>query len=202
MSQPTRHLDLGCGAHPRNPYRASAVFGVDIRLPAELRSASLVEADIVLDGIPFPDNHFDSVSAFDFLEHVPRQAFSPRTGRTIFPFVDLMSEVWRVLKPDGLFYGFTPAFPHAAAFQDPTHVNIITVGTHDYFCGGAPAAAVYGFKGRFVSERVCWTCAKNAEDARDSLRKRLRDLHRRHLRRKVDHLLWELRADKGSAGQS
>ena len=62
-----------------------------------------------------------------------------------------MNEIYRVLKPGGLFYASTPAFPSPEAFQDPTHVNIITDGTHEYFCGGNPDARIYGFTGQFVA---------------------------------------------------
>ena len=76
--------------------------------------------------IPYPDCSFDSISAFDFIEHVPR-ILAINQESTKFPFVELMSEIWRVLKPNGMFYALTPAFPHGAAFHDPTHVNFIAI---------------------------------------------------------------------------
>ena len=60
-----------------------------------------------------------------------------------------MNEVWRVLKPGGHFYAVFPAFPHALAFCDPTHVNVLTDRSHLYFTGSNPMGAMYGFQGRF-----------------------------------------------------
>jgi len=68
-----------------------------------------------------------------------------------------MNEIYRVLKVGGLFYSFTPAFPHAAAFQDPTHVNIITEGTFpSYFDDKNRWAEMYGFKGAFQIVEQTW----------------------------------------------
>ena len=153
----TTTLDLGCGTHPRNPFDAAHVFGVDIRpLGGNIRAANLS-----LDAIPYEADSFDFVTAHDFIEHVPRVLciFDPAAQRneTIFPFVRLMSEVWRVLKPGGRFYSRTPAFPHAAAFQDPTHVNIITEETFPlYFNDHYPVANIYGFVGGFKTVEQRW----------------------------------------------
>lgn len=119
------HLDLGCGTLPRNPYGRSALFGVDIR---RLESTSTAQfhfaaANLALEPIPFADSRFMSVSAFDFLEHIPRVLNGTEPNALVFPFVRLMSEVWRVLVPGGLFYALTPCSPGTEAFTDPTHVN-------------------------------------------------------------------------------
>lgn len=148
----TRHLDVGCGAHPRNPYGCDELFGVDLAAPA---GDSVVRAaNLVLQPIPFDTSSFDSVSAYDFFEHVPRLLVTADGAATRFPFIELMNEVWRVLKPGGLLYAVTPVFPHPAAFQDPTHVNIMTTGTHHYFVQPERRAAMYGFLGDFRACRV------------------------------------------------
>ncbi len=189
------HLDLGCGMYPRNPYGRDDLSGIDLH--AGLPGASsfrYVRANITLEPIPFEDNTFDSLSAFDFIEHVPRQLAVD--GELILPFVRLMNEIWRVLRPGGLFYAVTPAYPSAAAFQDPTHVNIITVKTHEYFCGEKAYGRNYGFHGDFEALRVKWVIEKNAYTAEESLRKTLRAWHRRVSSGRPTHLLWELRAIK------
>ena len=67
-----------------------------------------------------------------------------------FCFVEVMNEIYRVLKPGGVFLSFTPAFPAAAAWRDPTHVNIITDETFPlYFDDKLRLASVYGFTGYF-----------------------------------------------------
>ena len=126
----TRHLDLGCGAVPRNPYRRDELHGIDIAPRHEPGAAEIRRANLALQPIPYPDSHFDSVSAYDFFEHVPRVLATADGQDTRFPFVQLMNEVWRVLVPGGLLYAYTPVYPHPMAFQDPTHVNILTRDSH------------------------------------------------------------------------
>ena len=145
----TRHLDLGCGSSPRNPYRCDEVCGIDIALPTRLDPRLFRCANLCVDPIPHQDSSFDSISAYDFLEHIPRVLGTQDQRGTRFPFVELMNEIHRVLKPEGRFYAVTPAFPRREAFQDPTHVNFLTKGTCDYFCGEDPGARIYGFQGNF-----------------------------------------------------
>lgn len=195
---PDRHLDLGCGHGPRNPYGRGSLCGVDLRPSSGDRGVELRTADVVLQPIPWPDDHFASVSAFDFLEHVPRVLTTVDGRSTWFPFVGLMNQIWRVLAPAGRLYALTPAFPSPTAFVDPTHVNFITASSHEYFCGDAPLARMYGFHGRFRALRVEWTEFDDALDARPrqlTLRGRLRRW-RRARRGKLTHLLWELEAVK------
>ncbi len=138
-------LDLGSGPQPQNPFGAREVFGIDF---AENSEANVLAVDLALQPIPFPDNSLDAVTAFDFVEHVPR--VSLHNGKTIFPFINVMNEIFRVLAPGGLFWSVTPAYPAAEAFQDPTHVNIITKMTFPlYFCDDRWASA-YGFTGNFA----------------------------------------------------
>lgn len=132
----TISLDLGCGETIRNPYQALKVVGLDIQ-----------DADLAIEPIPYKDNLFDFVTAYDFLEHIPRLLYVPHRR---YPFVELMSEIWRVMRVGGKFLSSTPAFPHAPAFQDPTHVNIITPLTFaEYFDDEKTWAKMYGFKGKF-----------------------------------------------------
>jgi hypothetical protein len=66
----TKHLDLGCGISPRNPYAADSAFGCDIRdidFALEKIAFEYKKVNLVVDPIPYPDNFFDSVSAYDFL---------------------------------------------------------------------------------------------------------------------------------------
>lgn len=150
----TKSLDLGCGRAPKNPFNADAVFGVDYGMRPDLPD-NIRLADLAVEPIPFESDSFEFVTAHDFIEHVPRVIYNP-TRRN--PFVELMSEVYRVLKMNGTFLSLTPAYPHASAFIDPTHVNIIAEGTFPLYFGDmsptSPWAVIYGFKGAFhlVSE--------------------------------------------------
>jgi len=91
-------LDLGCGDRKPPGY-----IGID-KKPGP-------GVDIVWDlerGIPFPDNKFDVVRAWHFLEHMPDPIF-------------IMDEAWRVLKPSGVLELEVPATPGDGAFANPTH---------------------------------------------------------------------------------
>ena len=152
---PTAALDLGCGPHPQNNFGANALFGIDIR---EIDNPNIKRADLNIEPIPFADNAFDYVTASDFVEHVARLLYAP-TQR--FPFVELMNEIHRVLKPGGVFLSITPAYPDVKAFQDPTHVNFITENTFaDYFCVPNLWAAMYGYSGRFRLLHQAWDDGK------------------------------------------
>lgn len=140
----TKSLDLGCGPQPKNPFNADEVFGIDVREDLE---ANIRRADLTVEPIPYENDWFEYVSAHDFLEHIPRVVYTPMRRNA---FVELMNEVYRVLKVGGMFLSLTPAYPHAAAFQDPTHVNIITEETFPlYFDDVNRWASGYGFKGAF-----------------------------------------------------
>jgi SAM-dependent methyltransferase len=200
---PTRHCDLGCGTKPRNPYQREQLFGVDIRAHQE-GGVDVRQANLVMAPIPYADNFFDSVSAYDFLEHVPRVLPAGQAGSTRFPFVELMNEIWRVLVPGGRFYAVTPAYPHPAAFQDPTHVNIITNETHTYFARPSLLARMYGFKGDFSVLRVL--PAQGGEFDYEPLAaphfmRRYR-LRRRARRGENSHLVWEFEANKTAPGKT
>ena len=83
----TKTLDLGCGAKPKNPFNADEFFGVDVRNDL---SMGIVQADLVIEDIPFASNHFDYVTAFDFLEHIPRVIYHPKRRNS---FIELINEI-------------------------------------------------------------------------------------------------------------
>lgn len=196
----TRHLDLGCGPCPRNPYRRDEVHAVDLVVPAGIDPSRFRRANLSLEPIPHADSSFDSISAFDFLEHVPRVLSTADALGTRFPFLDLMSEIHRVLKPGGMFYALTPAYPNAEAFQDPTHVNIITDQTWRYFCGESPMARPYGYTGSFDMRRNERAMYPEAFDASATLGWRRRHRRARLLRTgRLAHLMWEFACIKPGA---
>lgn len=147
----TKSLDLGCGSQPRNPFNAEDVYGIDV---LENLATNIRYADLAVDPIPHDDDFFEYVTAHDFLEHVPRLLYAPQRRNA---FVELMNEVYRVLKVGGFFLSLTPAYPHNAAFQDPTHVNVITTETFPcYFDDVNRWAACYGFRGAFRVRMQEW----------------------------------------------
>ena len=91
-----RTLDLGCGDSPRNPFEVEEVWGIDIR---KIDKPNVKKADLVLDAIPFTGDYFDYVTAYDFLEHIPRLIYY---GIKQNPFIEVMNEIYRVLKVGGV----------------------------------------------------------------------------------------------------
>lgn len=166
----SKSLDLGCGPTPRNPYNATEAYGVDIN---DVGFDFVKKADLAIEPIPFETSSMDFITAFDFIEHVPRLVYI--NGERRSSFIELMNEIWRVLKPGGIFRAHTPAYPHPEAFIDPTHVNYITEGTVRYFCensGLTEFGKMYGFNGSFQALNVQWDTTYKF------------------------HLIWELRAIK------
>lgn len=157
-------VDLGSGSNPKNPFNANKVIGVD----PQCTGFNILECWVGFEKIPLNDSSVDFVTAFDFIEHVPRFAMKDKPFN---PFIETMNEIWRILKPNGIFYARTPAYPSAAAFQDPTHVNIITDQTVSYFakrpCSdgslidpwGLPLGKQYGFGGEFLLVKQWWDSA-------------------------------------------
>lgn len=154
-ARPWSSVDLGCGGRPLNLFDADDVAGCDLKANPD---TNVMACNLSTDPIPFESNILDFVIAQNFVEHVPR--ILPASSGTRFPFVELMTEIYRVLKPDGLFFSKTPAYPRLEAFQDPTHVNIITNDTFPYyFCWhpfGGPWGRLYGFTGRFDLVQQRW----------------------------------------------
>lgn len=177
------------------------LFGIDIRDDAQTllaqRGIAIKKANLVFDKIPFEDNFFASISAIDFLEHIPRQICLESSKEVVYPFINLMNEIWRVLSPGGKFLAVTPAFPSPLAFADPTHVNYIALGTHEYFCGDRPAGSIYGFHGRFIARTAKLSAPTNYRNMPPNpLKSAIRDLGRRLSRNGLHHMVWELEAVK------
>ena len=98
----------------------------------------------VIEGLPYPDNSVDYVLANDFLEHIP-------IGKTI----RVIEEIYRVLKPDGIFESSTPdaEFGSLCAFQDPTHCSFWVENSWNYYTDDAHRS-LYGIKAKFHIEHL------------------------------------------------
>ena len=150
---------------------------------------------MIFEPLPFNDSSFDSVSAYDFLEHVPRTATINNQG--IFPFIHVMNEAYRVLKPGGVFYAITPGYPRNEAFVDPTHVNFITNKTHTYFTSPKYKGRMYGFNGKFeVIRKVKWIKLTQETKTTNLFTKLIKNILYTALYKKKSHLLWEFKAIK------
>lgn len=68
--------------------------------------------------LPFADDSFDEIHAYEVLEHVGRQ------GDYEFFFAQF-SDFWRILKPNGVLIGTCPLPTSVWAFGDPSHTRIV-----------------------------------------------------------------------------
>jgi SAM-dependent methyltransferase len=125
-------LNLGCGLKHLDGF-----VNIDNR--------SETDPDLVCDvtgGLPYEDNSVDLVRADDFLEHIP-----------IGKVIPLMNEIWRVLKPDGIFESSTPSTDGRGAFQDPTHVSFWNRNSWEYY-SKKPVRELYGIVADFDIENI------------------------------------------------
>jgi SAM-dependent methyltransferase len=114
-------LLLGCGSnwtkklhHPESPEweNLTTLDFTDTHKPN-------VVHDIAKLPLPFDDSTFDEVHAYEVMEHVGQQ------GDWKF-FFDQWSDIWRILKPDGYFFGTSPLWNSPWAWGDPGHTRLIT----------------------------------------------------------------------------
>lgn len=144
---------MGCGTYARNPFDALHVYGADLLDHPALNvdPGNYFKVDSKL-SIPVADEFFDSISAYDFIEHLNRSDGYPNS------FITFMNEASRVLKKSGVLLAVTPAYPSPVSFQDPTHVNIITEGTVNYFLNRHVVEnhLEYGFTCRFELVAQFW----------------------------------------------
>lgn len=69
--------------------------------------------------LPFQNEEFDEIHAYDVLEHLAQQ------GDYEFFFRE-WSEYYRILKPGGHFFGSCPSWNGSWAFGDPSHTRVIS----------------------------------------------------------------------------
>lgn len=108
-------LDIGGGANP-NP----SFVNIDI-LP--LKGVDIIW-DIEKTPWPLPNECVITATSSHVLEHI-----NPHKGI----FINVMNEIWRVMKPHGQFAFVVPHASSHGYQQDPTHCNMINETTMHYF---------------------------------------------------------------------
>jgi SAM-dependent methyltransferase len=112
-------LDVGCG---EGEYVKDAIeeginaYGIDISTYALENALAEVKDRITfgsITGIPFADEEFDIMTAFDVIEHIhPKDT------------LNAVAELRRVLKPDGIVIITTPSSSYGDWVSDLTHINV------------------------------------------------------------------------------
>lgn len=118
-----RELLLGCG----NSRDKKVHWSGTTKEWANLTTLDIdptVEPDIEWDlnkiPLPFDENTFDEVHAYECLEHCGTQ------GDWRF-FLDQFADFHRILKPGGHFVGTVPMWDSPWAWSDPGHTRVITM---------------------------------------------------------------------------
>lgn len=121
-------IDLGCGRRKHPGY-----FGIDCQ--------QLDGVDLVCncnERIPMDDSCAEEIVANDFLEHINNDKR-----------IHIMTEIWRLLIPGGIFVSSTPnAALGQGAWQDPTHLSFWCKNSFLYYTHDA-YRALYGIVPKF-----------------------------------------------------
>lgn len=130
MIDAPRKLDIGAGAwEDDNGY---------LRLDIVRHFSPEVQGDAR--ALPFKDESLHAVRCWHMLEHLPPMTlildWDQRSVEYRNTRIEVMNEIWRVLKPDGKLWIEVPLFPTEDAINDPTHLGWFSPGTFDYFTKG------------------------------------------------------------------
>lgn len=118
-------LLLGCGNNLKKQVRFKEIpeqWCELVTLDVDPSVSPHVVHDLNVLPLPFADDTFDEIHAYEVLEHTGKQ------GDWRF-FFDQFHEFWRILKPGGWFVASCPAWDSVWAWGDPGHTRVINEGS-------------------------------------------------------------------------
>jgi len=115
-----KELLIGCGSNKSKQLviENDTDFSNLVTLDTNIDHKPDVVWDLTVHPLPFSDNQFDEIHAYEVLEHLAYQ------GDYKFFFREF-SEYWRILKNGGRFFGTVPSKSSVWALGDPSHKRII-----------------------------------------------------------------------------
>lgn len=116
-----KELLLGCGSRTKKDLCVNGLqeFQNVVRLDNNPSHAPDVIHDLRVHPLPFDNEEFDEIHAYEVLEHLAQQ------GDYEFFFREF-TEYWRILKMGGLFMASCPAPTSVWAWGDPSHKRIVS----------------------------------------------------------------------------
>lgn len=140
-----RHKTLQSPGSPEKDFSGGHLTTLDI----DAATKPDVLHDLNNVALPFADNEFDEIHAYEVMEHCGRQ------GDWEFFFAQF-AEIYRILKPGGLFCATVPAWDSMWAWGDPGHTRIINEGSLVFLC--QPEYAKQIGKTSMTDYRATWRC--------------------------------------------
>jgi ubiquinone/menaquinone biosynthesis C-methylase UbiE len=132
-------LNLGCGRNIKKGY-----VNLDI---INLPGVDTV-CDIEKQALPFHDNYFDNILCDNVLEHIVN-------------LENVLKEIHRVLKKDGIVEIKVPHFSSFCAYNDPTHKRFFGFFTFDYYTENNKFNFYSDIKFMIVKKKLIWYWFKN-----------------------------------------
>jgi len=117
-----KELVIGCGKNKRKAMLKDHKWEDVTTLDIDESKKPDVVWDLHNIPLPFEDETFEGIHAYEVLEHVGRQ------GDYSF-FFSQFNDFWRLLKPKGRMYISFPRYDSVWAWGDPGHSRVLTDAT-------------------------------------------------------------------------